>query len=63
MRLCERQPFSMRNNDVIRLRHMPEAAREAVSFAAGKTPDDLHHDRLLTLALLKSVEIIGALRE
>jgi uncharacterized protein with HEPN domain len=49
----------MRTSDVIRLRHMLEAAREAVSFAAGKTPDDLQHDRLLTLALLKSVEIVG----
>ena len=38
---------------------MLAAAREASTFAAGKKESDLTHDRQLTLALLKCVEIIG----
>jgi len=49
----------MNESDRIRLRHMLDAAREAVAFGSGKTADDLSQDRLLTLALLKSIEIIG----
>lgn len=43
----------------IRLSHMRDAASEALSFIAGKTRFDLSHDRQLTLALVKSIEIIG----
>jgi uncharacterized protein with HEPN domain len=46
-------------SDVIRLRHMLDAAREAIAFGAAKTSDDLTHDRVLTLALVKCIEIIG----
>ncbi len=42
-----------------RLRHMLEAAQEALEFTAGKSRDDLDHDRQLVLALLKCIEIIG----
>lgn len=45
--------------DLVRLRHMLDAAREAVTFAAGKTAQDLKSDRVLSLALVKCVEIIG----
>ncbi len=38
---------------------MLTAAREAQYFAQGHVESDLVHDRQLTLALLKSVEIIG----
>ena len=38
---------------------MLDAAREAVSFAEKKVRTDLDDNRQLTLALLKSVEIIG----
>jgi uncharacterized protein with HEPN domain len=38
---------------------MLDAAREAVSFAAGKTKDDLFRDRMLVLSLTKEIEIIG----
>ncbi len=49
----------MSESDRIRLRHMLDAAREAVSFGSGKTAAHLSQDRVLTLALLKSIEIIG----
>jgi uncharacterized protein with HEPN domain len=45
--------------DAIRLRHMRDAAAEALQFAAAKTRADLDHDRMLILAILKDLEIIG----
>lgn len=45
--------------DLIRLRHMRDAAAEALQFAAGKMRADLDHDRMLILAILKDLEIIG----
>jgi uncharacterized protein with HEPN domain len=49
----------MRKDDLIRMRHMLDAAREAVSFAKNKTRSDLDSDRMLTLSLVKCIEIIG----
>ena len=49
----------MRRHDEIRLRHMIEAAREAVSFARGRVRDDLETDRQLLLSLVKDIEIVG----
>ena len=49
----------MRGHDEIRLRHMLEAAREAVSFARGRVREDLETDRQLLLSLVKDIEIIG----
>ena len=46
-------------DDVTRLRHMRDAAAEAIRFAEGKTRADLNTDRPLALALVKSIEIIG----
>ena len=46
-------------SDVVRLRHMLDAAREAIAFGTGRTSDDLARDRVLTLALVKCIEIIG----
>lgn len=46
-------------DDAIRVRHMLDAAREAISFAAGRSRDDLDRDRMLVLAIVKDVEIIG----
>src|ERR1035441_8611571 len=51
--------FSMSESDLVRLRHMRDAAREAVDFGAGRQPDDLARDRVLTLALVRCIEIIG----
>lgn len=49
----------MRRDDLIRIRHMIDAARDAVGFVAGKSRRDLDGDRKLALALFKSIEIIG----
>ena len=46
-------------HDLIRLRHMLAAAKEALEFAAGKTRMDLEKDRLHMLAIIKSIEMIG----
>jgi uncharacterized protein with HEPN domain len=40
-------------HDLIRIRHMLAAAKEAVEFAAGKTRMDLEKDRLHMLAIIK----------
>jgi uncharacterized protein with HEPN domain len=49
----------MRREDLIRLQHMRDAAREALSFVGPRTREDFARDRMLALAVLKSVEIIG----
>ena len=49
----------MSRYDVIRLRHMLDAAREAMAFAQGRTRADLNTDRQLALALVKEIEIVG----
>ena len=49
----------MNESDIIRLRHMLDAAREALSFVAGRNSEDLGRDRMLVLALIKEIEIIG----
>ena len=46
-------------DDATRLRHMQDAAREAISFVAGKQRSDLDTDRQLVLALCKCIEILG----
>ena len=45
--------------DYVRLRHMLDAANEALSFVAKKSRTELDLDRALALALVKSIEIIG----
>jgi len=49
----------MRRDDLIRLRHMLDAAREAVEFVRDSCRGNLDDDRKLTLSLVKDVEIIG----
>ena len=49
----------MRHDDEIRLRHMQDAANEATTFAQGKKRSDLDDNRMLVLALVKDIEIIG----
>jgi len=49
----------MQKDDAVRLRHMLEAAREALSFAQGRTRQDLDTDRMLTFSLVKAIEILG----
>jgi uncharacterized protein with HEPN domain len=45
--------------DIERLRHMLDAAREAMAFVKNRVAEDLTADRLLLLALVKEIEIIG----
>jgi uncharacterized protein with HEPN domain len=45
--------------DAVRLRHMLDAAEEALAFAQGRSRADLDSDRKLVLALIKLVEILG----
>jgi len=42
-----------------RLRHMLEAANDALSFVEGRTRDDLRSSRLLVSALTRQIEIVG----
>jgi len=49
----------MRKDDAILLRHMLDAAREAVAFAQGRDRVDLDNDRMLVLSIVKDMEILG----
>ncbi len=49
----------MHKDDLIRFRHMLDAAKEAISFIKGKKRSDLDTDRMLVLSLVKSIEIMG----
>ena len=46
-------------DDLSRLHHMQDAAREAIDFISGKTRTDLDNNRMLVLAIVKDLEIIG----
>ena len=48
-----------RPDDDIRLRHMLDHAREAIALMQGKTRSDLDDDRVLSLALVRLLEIVG----
>ncbi|HUU94485.1 MAG TPA: HepT-like ribonuclease domain-containing protein [Phycisphaerae bacterium] len=45
--------------DRIRIQHMRDAAREAITFVEGRQRADLDRDRVLALALVRCIEIIG----
>ena len=47
------------HNDMIRLRHMLDHAKEAVDLIVGKNKTELQHNRVLELALIRLVEIVG----
>ena len=47
------------HNDMIRLRHMLDHAREALDLIDGKDKTELQHSRMLELALIRLVEIVG----
>lgn len=49
----------MRRDDRIRLQHMLDAAREALSFAEGHSRKDLNGNRMLALSVVKCIEIVG----
>ncbi|HOJ08511.1 MAG TPA: hypothetical protein PKX68_13235 [Ignavibacteriaceae bacterium] len=49
----------MQQSDLIRIKHMIDAAEEAISFAEGKQRKDLNTERMLVLSVIKEIEIIG----
>ena len=49
----------MRAEDVIRIRHMIEAAQSAMKFVANRQRADLATDRMLQFALVRAIEIVG----
>ena len=49
----------MNEFDRIRLRHMLDASTEALTFVEGRAKYDVLSDRLLLLALIKEIEIVG----
>ncbi|MFO7980259.1 MAG: DUF86 domain-containing protein [Candidatus Aminicenantes bacterium] len=49
----------MYKDDEVRLRHILDAAREAVSFLEGEDRKNLDNDRKLNLSLVRLLEIIG----
>lgn len=46
-------------DDLTRLYHIQDAAREIIDFMSGKSRDDLANNRMLVLAVVKDLEIIG----
>ena len=50
---------NMFGNDLVRLRHILDAAREAVGFLHGRCRKDLDTDRMLNLSVVRLLEIIG----
>ena len=49
----------MNDREPVRLKHIRDAAKEALSFLKGRTREDLTRDRMLLPALIKEIEIIG----
>lgn len=46
-------------NDDIRLRHMLDAAKQAIAFTEGRSKLSLDADAMLLLAVVKAIEIVG----
>lgn len=49
----------MTSEDLIRIRHMRDAVTEALGFVKDKNMQDFADDRMLALAVIKELEIIG----
>ena len=47
------------HDDKVRLRHMLDRAQEAISMVGERQRQDLGQDRMLELALVRLIEIIG----
>lgn len=46
-------------DDFTRLKHIADACQEALDFIKGITRQELENDRMLSLALVKELDIIG----
>ena len=51
--------MSNRDKDPVRLRHMLRYAKEAVETVQGINRTDLDHSRLLQLAIVRLIEVVG----
>jgi len=49
----------MSSTDPVRLRHMRDAAAQAIAFVQGRSRGDLDTDLMLSLALVRLIEILG----
>lgn len=49
----------MLKHDLIRLLHMRDAVEEAISFVRSRDRESFDQDRMLVLALVKDIEIVG----
>ena len=47
------------HDDRMRFQHMLDHAREALEMARGRRREDLERDRMLELALVRLIEIVG----
>ena len=49
----------LREEDVVRLRHMLDAARKAIGFVMNRQRTDLDTDDLLVFGIVRAIEVIG----
>jgi uncharacterized protein with HEPN domain len=47
------------HDPMVRVRHMRDHADEAIQMLAGRSSEDLRDDRVLQLALVQLIEIVG----
>ena len=47
------------HDDIVRLQHMLENAREAVAMIEGKERSDLRRERMLELSLIRLIAVVG----
>jgi len=59
MKWLEQQRYNMPKNDLIRLQHMVDAAKETVELAVGKSRHDIESERMLNLSLVRLIEVVG----
>ena len=52
-------PCSMRPDDLIRVRHMIDAAEAVHDFVSGRDRKDLDDDRMRLFALVRAIEVLG----
>lgn len=55
----ERTPWPWSEKDLIRLRHILDAARQIEIFVSDRTRESLRENEIATLGLVKAIEIIG----
>ncbi|MBN1445371.1 MAG: DUF86 domain-containing protein [Candidatus Omnitrophica bacterium] len=49
----------MSNNDLVRIKHILDASEETVKFLENRKRKDIDTDRMLSLSLVRLLEIIG----